>query len=449
MGHKISILIILTSIVGLTSCGTAKKANEIPPMTIERQIEESAVFSNMFTGFALYDPVLDSMLYSHQAEKYYTPASNTKLFTFYTTLKILGDSLPLYRLAQRPGVNVIQGTGNPLFMHPDFPKDSSLIRMIQSLNGITHLSVDNYVEDRFGPGWSWADYSYAYQMEKTAFPIFGNRIRVEWDTLSNQMRIFPDIYQNATYYNPVLNQYDYPAFRREEFRNLFAFNRAAREGTYYSYDLPLYDVDNEVGALLGKIARRRIYRHYMIPADSVLNFKQFYGPLPDTLLRKFMQESDNFIGEQLLLSASAHLFDGRMSTADVIQYAQDSLLNDLPDPIRWVDGSGLSRYNLFTPRSVIRLLEKLYDEYPEDWLFSMLPQGGQSGTIKNWYAGEEEPYVFAKTGTLSNKHCLSGYIRTHSGKTLLFSFMHNNYLGSSTPVKKEMQNVLEWIRANY
>lgn len=449
MRHKISILIILTSIIGLTSCGTTKKVAEAPPMTIDRQIEESSVFSGMFTGFALYDPVMDSMLYAHEADKYYTPASNTKLFTFYTTLKVLGDSLPLYRIAQRPGINVLQGTGNPLFMHPDFPPDNSLIRMVQQLEGITHLSVDNYVEDRFGPGWSWSDYSNYYQMEKAAFPIFGNRIRVEWDTLANRPMVFPDIYQGATYYDPALNQYEYPAFRREEYKNLFAYNRSAKDGAYYSYDLPLYDVDNEVGALLGKVTRTRIYRHYMIPADSVLEFKQVYGPLPDTLLRKFMQESDNFIGEQLLLSVSAHLFDGHMSTADAIQYAQDSLLADLPDPVRWVDGSGLSRYNLFTPRSVIRLLEKLYDEYPADWLFSMLPQGGKSGTIKDWYGGQEAPYVFAKTGTLSNKHCLSGYIHTQSGKVLLFSFMHNNYLGSSTPVKKEMQSVLEWIRANY
>ena len=162
-----------------------------------------------------------------------------------------------------------------------------------------------------------------------------------------------------------------------------------------------------------------------------------------------MQESDNFIGEQLLLSCSAKLFNGQLSSEQTIAYALDSLLADLPDPIRWVDGSGLSRYNLFTPRSIIALLHKLYQEYPQDWLFSMLPNGGKSGTISGWYGGKDAPYVFAKTGTLSNKHCLSGYIKTNSGKVLLFSFMHNNYIGSSTPVKREMQQVLEWIWENY
>jgi D-alanyl-D-alanine carboxypeptidase/D-alanyl-D-alanine-endopeptidase (penicillin-binding protein 4) len=70
------------------------------------------------------------------------------------------------------------------------------------------------------------------------------------------------------------------------------------------------------------------------------------------------------------------------------------------------------------------------------------------GTIRNWYGGQESAYVYAKTGTLSNKHCLSGYLRTKSGRLLIFSFMHNNYVGSSTPVKEEMEKVLDWLREN-
>ena len=76
---------------------------------------------------------------------------------------------------------------------------------------------------------------------------------------------------------------------------------------------------------------------------------------------------------------------------------------------------------------------------PGERLFHIFPAGGKSGTIEKWYGGKAEPYVFAKTGTLSNKHCLSGYIKTESGRLLIFSFMHNNYVGSPEPVKKEME----------
>ncbi|MBK9336339.1 MAG: D-alanyl-D-alanine carboxypeptidase [Lewinellaceae bacterium] len=47
---------------------------------------------------------------------------------------------------------------------------------------------------------------------------------------------------------------------------------------------------------------------------------------------------------------------------------------------------------------------------------------------------------------MSGVHCLSGYVVTKRGKTLVFSFMHNNFVGSSRPWKAEMQGLLEYIR---
>jgi D-alanyl-D-alanine carboxypeptidase/D-alanyl-D-alanine-endopeptidase (penicillin-binding protein 4) len=160
-----------------------------------------------------------------------------------------------------------------------------------------------------------------------------------------------------------------------------------------------------------------------------------------------MLPSDNFIAEQLLLLCSDRLFD-TINTSKIIAYAKDSLLADAPDQLRWYDGSGISRYNLFTPRTIVYVLQKMYQQYPEERLFSLFAQGGVSGTIRKWYAAEQ-PYIFAKTGTLRNLHCLSGYIKTDNGKTLLFSFMHNNFNSSSQSLKVEMQKILEYIKANF
>ncbi|WP_345694318.1 D-alanyl-D-alanine carboxypeptidase [Fodinibius salicampi] len=80
-----------------------------------------------------------------------------------------------------------------------------------------------------------------------------------------------------------------------------------------------------------------------------------------------------------------------------------------------------------------------------------MPAGGERGTIRNWYEAPEgeDPYVFAKTGTLSNNHALSGYIITRSGKKLYFSFMNNHYVTSSSVVKREMEKVLRYIHMTY
>jgi serine-type D-Ala-D-Ala carboxypeptidase/endopeptidase (penicillin-binding protein 4) len=167
------------------------------------------------------------------------------------------------------------------------------------------------------------------------------------------------------------------------------------------------------------------------------------------LYKRLMQESDNFIAEQLLLLCSATISD-TLNTEKAIKYASAHFLQDLPDKPLWKDGSGLSRYNLFTPRSIISLLEKLYAEVPRQRLFDIFPAGGQSGTIKKWYASDNgQPYIFAKTGTLSNVHCLSGYLITQKGKVLLFSFMHNNYVVDIDEVRKEMQKVLKELYLKY
>ena len=164
-----------------------------------------------------------------------------------------------------------------------------------------------------------------------------------------------------------------------------------------------------------------------------------------------LQPSDNFIAEQLLLVAASEMGEP-LNSRNVIAHMKETHLKNMPDEPQWVDGSGLSRYNMFTPRSLIWLLQQINNEFWADQdLFAMLPAGGESGTIRNWYGAPDEgvPYVFAKTGTLSNNHCLSGYVITESGRKLLFSFMNNHYVTSSSVVKAEMEMVLRHIRATY
>jgi D-alanyl-D-alanine carboxypeptidase/D-alanyl-D-alanine-endopeptidase (penicillin-binding protein 4) len=182
--------------------------------------------------------------------------------------------------------------------------------------------------------------------------------------------------------------------------------------------------------------------------DSV---ETLYSVPADTVYKYMLQRSDNFMAEQLLLVAASEQGKPLKSNNAIFEMKKRYLLS-MPDAPKWVDGSGLSRYNLFTPRSIIWLLKKIDDEFKSDKeLFDMLPAGGERGTIKNLFASRDggPPYVFAKTGTLSNNYCLSGYIITQSGRKLLFSFMNNNYVTSSTVVKEEMEKILWYIHENY
>lgn len=412
---------------------------------LDALVKESPVFSRSFTGFALFDPVGGQTLYAKDADKYFTPASNTKLFTFYTALRVLGDSMPVLRYAHQDGMLVFQGTGNPMLLHPDFPDQSQALPFLQAATQPLAFSGANFKTDHFGPGWSWADYRYSYQVERSALPLYGNFLEVFRDSLYPNLGTYPGYFQPWLRFDAQMDG-NRPRVLREETGDRMVYNQLAAERDFTA-EVPFNWSVSLAAALLADTLQRPVLP-LESPLDSGLLWTTLKEPLPDTLLRLFLQESDNFIAEQLLLMCSHQLF-GELDPERVIEYAQQELLADLPDETIWVDGSGLSRYNLFTPRTMVRLLLKIYQEVPRERLLGLLPAGGQSGTIANWYGSMDGPYVFAKTGTLANKHCLSGYLVTRSGKTLIFSFMHNNFVGSSNPLKAEMAKVLTWLRENY
>jgi len=100
------------------------------------------------------------------------------------------------------------------------------------------------------------------------------------------------------------------------------------------------------------------------------------------------------------------------------------------------DGSGLSRLNLVAPAAVVKLLRHL-DRSPdrEAWV-SLLPIGGEDGTLANRFDGHPEGRrVRAKTGTLSHISALSGHIDSRSRGRLAFALMVNNYNAASSAVR--------------
>ena len=166
----------------------------------------------------------------------------------------------------------------------------------------------------------------------------------------------------------------------------------------------------------------------------------------DAALIPWIVESDNFIAEQLMLQVG-HAVSGKFSVSEAISYSLTHYLPQLQQVPRWVDGSGLSRYNLFTPESMVYLLKKMYLEIPEERLFAYFPKGGRTGTLKNNY--KNQPYIRAKSGTLSNNYNLSGYLITKKGTVLIFSYMSNHYQGGSSAVKEDISGYLERLYKVY
>jgi len=404
-------------------------------------LERSSVFSKSFTGFALYDPEEDKMIYEYNSDKYFTPASNTKLLTFYTSLNILGDSIAGIRYKKEGDFLMFWGTGDPAFLNPHLTQNESIYNFLKNRPETLLFCPANFDDARYGDGWMWSDYPYSYQPEKSPFPVYGNVAHFVQNDTTEGMTVAPAFLKDYLFHDPSLQEDDY--IGRAEFDNQFYYNNYAAGGGYFDWQAPFRTTPEFLSKILSDTLHRTVHvldEDKMPPADA----GTLYSLMADSLYHLMIQESDNFIAEQLLLLCSQEKF-GSMNTGQVIDYAIDSLLNDLPDEPKWVDGSGLSRYNLITPRSLTSLLNKIYQKVPRQRLLNIFPAGGVSGTIEKYYRNGKNPYVFAKTGTLRNNHCLSGYLLTSHGKLLIFSFMNNNFTVSTSTIKREMERVLRQV----
>jgi D-alanyl-D-alanine carboxypeptidase/D-alanyl-D-alanine-endopeptidase (penicillin-binding protein 4) len=106
--------------------------------------------------------------------------------------------------------------------------------------------------------------------------------------------------------------------------------------------------------------------------------------------------------------------------------------------------------NLFTPRDIIALLKMIDQQINNrERLFSLLPAGGRTGTLRNAYPKTNHPFVYGKTGSLSNVYNQSGYLLTKKGRTLSFSFMNNNFVSPVADLKKEMAKVITYIHDKF
>ncbi|MDO8993387.1 MAG: D-alanyl-D-alanine carboxypeptidase [Daejeonella sp.] len=233
------LLLIILSFLAIE----AAFSKSIPPRKILKMLRSSEILNDHFTGFSLYDLSKRKMISGLNDDKYFTPASNTKLFTFYASLKLLKDSIAGLQYVERGDSLIFWGTADPSFLDPQFKEQ----RVLQKLNA----------------------------------------------------------------------------------------------------------------------TGKKIYRAKgMFTGD-------FYG-------------------------------------------------------VGWT-----------------------YDELgDQDRLFNLLPQGGKTGTLKNLFKADK-PYVFAKTGSLSNNHNLSGYLITASGKKLIFSFMNNNFTRPTAEIRSEMEKLITQIYKNY
>ena len=462
MTKPFSRLLPLLAVIAGQACSPSRTIGQNavpgPIQTAATELLQQPGLLSAQVGICLYDPTAAAYLYNYQGDKYFIPASNTKLFSLYAGLKYLGDSLPGAWYRETDTALFIQPSGDPTLLHPAFPRQP-LIDLLKKTGKNIYLIDDNWQDRASGRGWAWDDYNDDYAAERSPLPVYGNVIR--W-VQEGKKATAPDAQFDASpsfYSIPEVNwdvkfttDTTKKAFFVQRDLNNNVFNITEGREKYKVQDVPFITDGASAAALLLKdtIGRSISILHQPQPAAARINapggpgFRLLRSQPTDSLFIPMMHNSDNFFAEQTLMMVSDQRL-GIMNDARIIDTLLKSDLKDLPQKPNWVDGSGLSRNDLFTPQDFVWLLNKMKNEFGLERMKVILPTGG-TGTLGNYYK-QDSGYIFAKTGSLSGVVALSGYLVTKKDHVLIFSILVNNH--NDPAVRRQIETLIHMIRDRY
>jgi D-alanyl-D-alanine carboxypeptidase/D-alanyl-D-alanine-endopeptidase (penicillin-binding protein 4) len=404
---------------------------------IRKYLESHPSLLDSHTGIAMYDLNSGTWLYRYHSGDAFTPASNLKICTLLASGKSLGDSIPSLHYRIEGDTLFFSGAGDPAFLHPDF-REQKAIAFLEAFPGQLVLELDTTGIDRFGPGWAWDDYYYGFQAERSSFPVFGNRFWVERTRDPEGIKMTPSVLIDKVQIN---NDQD-KVLSRNVNNNTFYLNPLRLSGNNKRSVVPFITSPELICELLrDTINKDLLCRQKENTRQDDANF--VFRTDADSIYRMMMHHSDNFIAEQLYyqvlskLHFDPHRIDG-----------SDTLLNLIGLPvekgIKWVDGSGLSRYNQLSPRLVIHCLSELHRSHPPEFIKDVFPQLGLEGTLVKGF-NSRLPYVFAKSGSMQGVYCLSGYLEREDGSLIAFSILKNHYWEDTDKLKAALTSFLQWL----
>jgi len=445
-------------------------------------LADAPEFHNAFWGILVVDPERGDTLYSRNAGKLFLPASNMKVVTSSVALEQLGPDYS-YRtalVARGPirdgtlaGSLAVIGRGDPtisdhMWTDAMIPlramADSLAAHGVHRVAGKLVAAGNAFPGAVLGYGWSWEDLesSYSAGVDELLFNegfsdvrVFGgahpgDSVRVE----TKPARTFPVLRTQITTIAaptcaagdsasngpcPIMNSRF--ARRREltihkdTLRGDVVVTGSVVAGDSVTLEITHRDPDLAYLAAFGEALRDR---GISIDSSSVSSdTTTASGDTIVTIVSKPLREilpallkpSQNQIAEVLLRTIG--LERGGAGTADSgrkVVERQLAAWGVPPNTYVIRDGSGLSRYDYLAPEALVHILDVMRKSPNFQLFYDALPIAGVDGTIKTRMRGTAaENNVHAKTGSVANARSLSGYVKTASGRTLIFSMLANNW----------------------
>ncbi|MEZ5346407.1 MAG: D-alanyl-D-alanine carboxypeptidase/D-alanyl-D-alanine-endopeptidase [Pyrinomonadaceae bacterium] len=442
--------------------------------------------------------LLDSgtTVFARDADEYFMPASNMKNFSVAAALDILSPNFKfvtsVYSTA-KPDENgilrgdlIVYGRGDPSistsFYDGDYYKgiDSLAEKIAQSgvkkIEGNLIGDETYFNDDPIPSGWEWDDLQWYYGAEVSSLTINDNAVDLKILPAQSGTSCSVSISPFNSIYKIVNNCQTSPKATKRKIRvtkkldeNLVVVSGSMPEGdSGYSGSITI----SRPAKLFVELLKQRLQLKGITisGAARATNLQERNGVRLDTanlteitrlespplsiIAAKTMKPSQNLYTELILRALGEERGDKtdpeKTSVQKGIELVESVLTKAGADPesIVQYDGSGLSRHNLITPSSVVKLYEYM-DKSPNSLFWrNSLTIGGIDGTLRNRFKGTTaEGNVRGKTGTIDQVSALSGYVTAKSGERFVFSVLTNNIPNSRLRVGAIDEIVL--LLANY
>ena len=465
-------------------CGSKKQSAASKKATAKFAARAEALLGTTPTnkgewGLLIADAESGETLYEQNADKYFVPASNMKLFTtalalaklepeyrFHTTLETRGTISSEGVLG---GDLALVGHGDPNLSNRKFPyelkeefdgpPEKAIVELADALvaKGVKEISGDVIGDDSYFPrerypnGWEIDDMVWEYGAAISAIVVddntvaltltpgeqAGNPVQAGVAPATPDFTVENEVITSAADVKPDLTLTREPGANIVVVKGSLPAKSAPRK-LVLAIEEPAQHAAATLKRLLEergvKVTGAAKARHAQEAGsgDPAVLAEHVSVPLGDAV-KLINKISQNLHTEMLLRTVARQ--NGAWATPDELMkvpadfYAAAGIA---PGDVIQADASGLSRHDLVTPRAIVTLLSFAQRQSWFGFYYASLPVAGVDGTLedrmKNTLAAGQ---IHAKTGSVEHVRTLSGFANTPGGRRVIFSFLSNNQGGKS------------------
>jgi serine-type D-Ala-D-Ala carboxypeptidase/endopeptidase (penicillin-binding protein 4) len=415
---------------------------------------------------ALNKPSSD--LYRRNADQLFLPASNAKLLTTAAALTRLTPQFkkqtPFFATGRPPNLNTLRivGQGDPTLNDAKLEQIATILQS-KGIRSIGTLIGDDSVFQGplINPTWTWDDVQGGDGLPINSLMLNGNvmvlqlfpqrvgePLGLKWRAQTPSATI--TIQNRSTTVNGAVQKF--PEVNQEQ-NQLEVLGQLSSGSSPENVDVP---VPNPGLAFIERFQGMLAARNIQVGQLSLVNtpiaqaqewpITAIHFPSLIALITEGNRDSNNLYVEVLLkLMGSQTPSLGKSYADSGLSVLQQTLTQMGVDSkgYRLLDGSGLSRQNLSSPKAMVQTLQAIAQSPYRTLFRSSLAVAGRSGTLSERFIDTEvQGRLFAKTGTLKNVAALSGYLESSAGSTLVLSILANHSTQSSSVLRQAVDKIV-------